>query len=228
MLSQVRNRIDGACARAGRSPDDVRLVAVCKGHDVAEIRRALLERGQRVLAENRVQAWQAKVDDLGPEVEWHLIGHLQTNKVRFCRPFALLHGVDSLRLIDALESEGAKDGHVFPVLLQVNVAGEDQKFGVAPGEVEDLVARLLTRPHVRLEGLMTIAPFHADPERARPIFRALQALAERHAAGRTSMGMSGDFEVAIEEGATWVRIGSALFSEAEGPGATATAGAARR
>jgi PLP dependent protein len=221
MPTTVRHRIERACARVGRDPGEVRLVAVTKGHDADEIRRVLLDRGERVLGENRVQAWRAKAGAVGPGVTWHLVGHLQTNKVRYCRAFALLHGVDSARLVDALEAEGAKHDHVFPVLLQVNVAGESSKHGVAPAELADLVAHVVERPHVRLEGLMTIAPYDPDPERARPIFRALRALADRHAAGHTSMGMSGDFEVAIEEGATWVRIGSALFAEDPGDAAVA-------
>jgi PLP dependent protein len=212
----VRHRIERACVRAGRDPGEVQLVAVTKGHGPDEIRRVLLDHGERELGENRVQEWRAKVDAVGPDVRWHLVGHLQTNKVRYCRPFALLHGVDSARLIDALDAEGANHGHVFPVLLQVNVAGEARKYGVPPADLADLVARVADRPHVRLEGLMTIAPYDPDPERARPIFRALRAMADRHAAGRTSMGMSGDFEVAIEEGATWVRIGSALFAAGAG------------
>jgi PLP dependent protein len=213
VVTTVRHRIARACARTGRDPADVELVAVTKGHAPDEIRRVLLDRGERTLGENRVQAWQAKVDAVGPGVTWHLVGHLQRNKVRDCRSFALLHGVDSARLVDALEAEGAKHDHTFPVLLQVNVAAEPSKFGVAPAELADLVARVAERPHVRLEGLMTIAPYDPDPERARPVFRTLRALAERHAFGRTSMGMSGDFEVAIEEGANWVRIGSALFED---------------
>ena len=221
MPTTVRHRIERACARVGRDPGEVRLVAVTKGHDAEEIRRVLLDRGERVLGENRVQAWRAKADAVGPGVTWHLVGHLQTNKVRYCLPFALLHGVDSTRLVDALEAEGAKHDHVFPVLLQVNVAGEPSKYGVAPSGVADLVAYVAERPHVRLEGLMTIAPYHPDPERARPTFRALRALADRHAEGLTSMGMSGDFEVAVEEGATWLRIGSALFAEDPGDDAVA-------
>jgi PLP dependent protein len=217
MTTGVRHRIERACARAGRDPAEVQLVAVTKGHDADEIRRVVVERGERVLGENRVQEWRAKVDAVGPGVEWHLVGHLQTNKVRYCRPFALLHGVDSLRLVDALEAEGAKQGHVFPVLLQVNVAGEARKHGVAPDGLADLVAQVEERTHLRLEGLMTIAPYDPDPERARPVFRSLRALADRLAEGRTSMGMSGDFEVAVEEGATWVRIGSALFAAAGPP-----------
>ena len=211
MLATVRERLERACERAGRDPREVRLVAVTKGHDAAEVRRVLLDHGHRVLGESRVQEWRTKAAALGHGIEWHLVGHLQTNKVRYCRPFTLLHGVDSARLITALDQGGARHGHVFPVLLQVNVAGETSKFGVAAGEVEDLVARLDDAPHVRLEGLMTMAPFDPDPERARPLFAALRALSERFAGGRTSMGMSDDFEVAVEEGATWVRIGSALF-----------------
>jgi PLP dependent protein len=213
--TSVRHRIERACARAGRDPAEVRLVAVTKGHDADEIRRVLLERGERVLGENRVQEWRAKVDAVGPGVDWHLVGHLQTNKVRYCRPFALLHGVDSVRLVEALEAEGAKHGHVFPVLLQVNVADEASKHGVAPAGLADLIAHVKERAHLRLEGLMTIAPYDPDPERARPVFRSLRALADRLTDGRTSMGMSGDFEVAVEEGATWIRVGSALFDEAE-------------
>jgi pyridoxal phosphate enzyme (YggS family) len=212
MLADVRERIARACARAGRDPGEVRLVAVTKGHDAEAVRKAVLDRGHRVLGESRVQEWRAKAEALGPDVEWHLVGHLQTNKVRYCRGFALLHGVDSARLIAALEADGVRHDHVFPVLLQVNVAGERAKHGVDRAGLTDLVARLDDAPHVRLEGLMTMAPYDPDPERARPVFRALRALAERHADGRTSMGMSGDFEIAIEEGATWIRVGSALFA----------------
>jgi PLP dependent protein len=211
VLDDVLHRIERACARADRDPADVVLVAVTKGHAPDEIRRLLLDRGQRVLGENRIQEWRPKVEAVGPDAEWHLVGHLQTNKVRFCSPFALLHGVDSLRLVEALDAEGAKQGHVFPILLQVNVSGEPQKHGVAPAALPELAERVAALAHVRLEGLTTLAPYHPDPERARPVFRALRGLAERYAAGRTSMGMSGDFEVAVEEGARWVRIGSALF-----------------
>lgn len=217
MLTDVRLRIERACAAAGRDPGAVTLVAVTKGHGPDEVRRALLDHGHRDLGENRVQEWQSKADALGPDVAWHLVGHLQTNKVRFCAPFALIHSVDSVRLADALEAEGARRGHVFPVLLQVNVAGEAQKYGVPPAEVADLARHVASLAHVRLEGLMTIAPYDDDPERARPVFRALRDLADRHAHGRTSMGMSGDLEVAIEEGATWVRVGRAAFEPAGAP-----------
>ena len=214
MLEDVRRRIESACSAAGRDPAAVILVAVTKGHGPDEVRRALLDRGHRDLGENRVQEWQGKAEALGPEVAWHLVGHLQTNKARFCTPFALIHSVDSERLADALEAEGARRGHVFPILLQVNVAGEAQKYGVAPDGVAELARHVASLAHVRLEGLMTIAPYTDDPERARPVFRELRELADRHAHGRTSMGMSGDLEVAIEEGASWVRVGRALFEPA--------------
>jgi len=212
VLADVRFRIARACARAARDPREVQLIAVTKGHDPEAVRRLVLDHGHRVLGESRVQDWRPKADVLGADVEWHLVGHLQTNKVRYCRPFALLHGVDSARLVDALEEAGSRHGHVFPILLQVNVAGEASKYGVAPEGLPDLVARVRDCAHVRLEGLMTMAPYDPDPQHARPVFRSLRALAERHADGRTSMGMSGDFEVAIEEGATWIRVGTALFT----------------
>lgn len=211
MLADVRRRIESACSVAGRDPATVTLVAVTKGHGPDEVRRALLDHGHRELGENRVQEWQGKAEALGPDVAWHLVGHLQTNKVRFCTPFALIHSVDSERLAEALEAEGARRGHVFPILLQVNVAGETQKYGVPPTDVAELARHVASLAHVRLEGLMTIAPYADDPERARPVFRTLRDLADRHASGRTSMGMSGDLEVAIEEGATWVRVGRAAF-----------------
>jgi pyridoxal phosphate enzyme (YggS family) len=216
MLADVRRRIESACAAAGRDPSGVTLVAVTKGHGPDEVRRALIDQGHRDLGENRVQEWQGKAEALGPGVAWHLVGHLQTNKVRFCAPFALIHSLDSARLADAHEAEGARRGHVFPVLLQVNVAGEAQKYGVPPREVAELARHVASLAHVRLDGLMTIAPYADDPERARPVFRALRELADRHAFGRTSMGMSGDLEVAIEEGATWVRVGRAAFEPTVG------------
>jgi pyridoxal phosphate enzyme (YggS family) len=217
MLADVRTRIERACAAAARDPRSVTLVAVTKGRTPDEVRRALLDQGHRVLGENRVQEWRPKAAALGDEVAWHLVGHLQTNKVRYCAPFALIHSLDSERLADALEADGAKRGHVYRVLVQVNVAGEASKQGVAPAEVPELVRHVASLDHVRLEGLMTIAPFDPDPERARPVFRGLRDLADRHADGRTSMGMSGDLEVAVEEGATWVRVGRALFEPAGGP-----------
>lgn len=220
-LATVEARIAAACRRAGRDLREVRLVAVTKGRSPDEV-RALLAAGQRVLAENRVQDWRSLVDALAapaptgvtPQAappEWHLIGHLQRNKVRFCRPFALIHSLDSERLARALDEEGAKHDHVFRALVQVNVSGESSKHGVTSEGLAALLEALAPLGHVRVEGLMTMAPFDPDPERARPVFAALRALAERHGLAQLSMGMSGDFEVAVEEGATLVRVGSALF-----------------
>ncbi len=215
-LVDVEERIAAACSRAGRDPAAVTLVAVTKGRAPDDV-RALLQAGQRVLAENRVQDWRALVEALGDDVpgdtppQWHLIGHLQRNKVRFCRPFALIHSLDSERLARALDEEGAKHDHVFRTLIQVNVSGEASKFGVATVDVEALIERVAALPHVEVVGLMTIAPYHDDPERARPVFAELRELAHRLDLRERSMGMSGDFEVAVEEGATLVRIGSALF-----------------
>jgi PLP dependent protein len=210
-LERVRARIAAACARVGRDPHEVTLVAVTKGQAPAAIAEQLLRHGQRVLGEGRVQEWQPKAAALPADLEWHLIGHLQRNKARFCRPFALIHSVDSWRLAAALHEEGLAHGHRYRILLQVNVSGEASKYGLPPSELPDVVARIAEAPGVELRGLMTMAPFDPDPERARPHFRALRQLADRYAGGRTSMGMSGDYEVAIEEGASWVRIGGALF-----------------
>ena len=226
-LEAVEARIAAACRRAGRDPREVRLVAVTKGRTPDQV-RALLAGGQRLLAENRVQDWRALVDELGDAVpgggspEWHLIGHLQRNKVRFCRPVSLIHSLDSERLARALDEEGAKHEHVFRTLVQVNVASEASKYGVAIEALAPLLELVATLPNVRVEGLMTIAPFDPDPERARPVFATLRALAERHGLEERSMGMSGDFEVAVEEGATLVRVGSAVF-EPEGAAGQALA-----
>jgi len=209
----VRDRIAAACARAGRSPEEVTLVAVTKGHDPDEVARRLLARGQHVLAENRVQEWREKHEALPRDVAWHLVGHLQRNKVKYCRTFTLIHSLDSLRLAQALEADGEKHDHVFRVLIQVNVAGETSKYGVASDEVRELYERIGDLPHVEVLGLMTIAPFDDDPERSRGVFRALRNLRDTLSLEALSMGMSGDFEVAVEEGATLVRVGSALFAD---------------
>ena len=210
-LAAVRARIAAACARVGRSTSDVRLVAVTKGRSHDEV-AALLAAGQRDLGENRVQAYQKVASAFAePDLRWHLVGHLQRNKVRFCRGFALIHSLDSERLAQALEAEGAKHGHVFHTLLQLNVSGEASKHGLAPSELAPLLASVRDLAHVQVEGLMTMAPYDPDPERARPVFRALRALALGHGLEQLSMGMSGDLEVAVEEGATLVRVGTALF-----------------
>lgn len=211
MLPDVRQRMDAACARVGRDPAGVTLVAVTKGHEIAEIRERVLAHGHRILGENRVQEWRAKAAALGPGIEWHLIGHLQRNKVKLVTDAALIHSLDSERLADALEAEGGRRNLAFRVLMQVNVAGELSKHGVSVGDAPALAGHVQSLDHVELAGLMTMAPYADAPEASRQVFRSLRRLGDNLGLPRLSMGMSGDFEVAIEEGATWVRVGSALF-----------------
>jgi PLP dependent protein len=208
----VRERIAAACARARRDPGEVTLVAVTKGQDPETVQRVLLDRGHRTLGENRLQEWRDKHERLPDDVAWHLVGHLQRNKVKFCRPFALIHSLDSLRLAQALDAEGAKHDHVFAVLIQVNVAGEESKFGVTPEGAAELLEATRSLAHVRVDGLMTIAPYFDDAEEARGVFREARRLRDTLGLSALSMGMSGDLEVAIEEGATIVRVGTALFA----------------
>jgi len=218
-LSDVRERMAAACDRAGRGRDDVRLVAVTKtvGADAV---RALQALGVRDIGENRVQEALRKRDALGGTLglRWHMIGHLQTNKARHAlRLFELIHSVDSLRLAEEIDRRAEQSGRVAPVLVQCNTSGEASKFGVAPDGLAPLLDAVVPLEHVRVEGLMAMAPFVDDPEETRPVFAALRGLAEeaRAATGLSmphlSMGMTQDFEVAIEEGATLVRIGSALY-----------------
>jgi len=211
VLADVLGRIHAACERSGRNPDEVTLVAVTKGHDLGEIEARILAHGHRVLGENRVQEWRAKASSLGPDVEWHLIGHLQRNKIKYLRGVRLIHSLDSERLADALEAEGERRGERFGVLVQVNIAGEDAKYGVPPAAAGGLVAHVASLEHLDLQGLMTMAPFTTDPETSRPSFRELKRLGDTLGLPGLSMGMSADFEVAVEEGATWVRVGTALF-----------------
>jgi PLP dependent protein len=212
-LARVQERIADACRRAGRDPGTVTLIAVTKGHGPDEIRRELLRHGHFALGENRVQEWQAKADAL-PEAEWHFIGNLQRNKVKYCLPFALIHSLNSERLANEMQRQGERLGHVFRVLVEVNVAGEASKQGVGPEAAARLVRHAQSLSNLDVRGLMTIAPYHDDPEAARPHFRALRALRNELGLTHLSMGMSGDFEVAVEEGATMVRVGSAIFSPA--------------
>lgn len=230
-LDSVRRRIAAAAIRAGRDPADVALVAVTKQRSDEEV-RALVAAGQRLLAENRPQAFvgrSTRLASAGP-LTWHLIGHLQTNKVKtVVGRCALIHSVDSTNLLHALNraaagvaSEGLER---IEVLLEVNISGEASKSGFAPDGVAEAVAALAPLGHVRCVGLMTMAPFEALPEDTRPVFRALRELRDRLAqAGpanfeprHLSMGMTNDFEVAVEEGATLVRIGTALFQPPDAP-----------
>jgi pyridoxal phosphate enzyme (YggS family) len=209
MFLDILERIHTACHQAGRKPEEIKLVAVTKGHTPDEIEAAILRHGHRILGENRIQEWQQKQSL--KDIEWHFIGNLQRNKVKYCLPFHLIHSLNSKRLADELQSFGAKNNHVFKVLLEVNVAGELSKQGVPLGDLEPLIEYTQTLPNVRLEGLMTMAPYSDTPDTARPYFAHLRQIRDRLGLKELSMGMSGDFEVAIEQGATIIRIGTALF-----------------
>lgn len=218
-LESVRLRIGQACARAGRLPESVSLCAVSKTHGPDAV-GALAAAGQRVFGESRVQEAQQKIPLCPGRLEWHFIGHLQTNKVRQAVAlFSTFHAVDSARLLEALHAAADAQGVRLRAFVEVNVSGERSKFGLAPEDVPALLARGASLPRVELAGLMTIPPFDPDPEQTRPYFARLRELRDRWA-GETglaltelSMGMSTDFEVAVEEGSTWVRVGTTLFGE---------------
>lgn len=211
-LREVRERIERACAKAGRSPSEVTLVAVSKVHPADAVREAYAA-GQRVFGENYVQELADKSGALADleDLRWHFIGHLQRNKVReVVRAGAWVETVDSERLAAELDKR-APDGKPVPILLQVNVAGEAQKSGCSPEELPRLIERARALPHLELRGLMTIPPLGEVPEASRPHFARLRELAAPHGLRELSMGMSADLEVAIEEGATIVRVGTAIF-----------------
>lgn len=209
-LAAVRERIASACARAGREPEDVQLVAVSKRHPPEAIREAYAL-GQRVFGENYVQEMVDKADALADleDLRWHFIGHLQRNKAKHvARVHALVETVDTPRL--AAELAKRAEG-TLPVLAQVNVGAEDQKSGCAIEELPALIDAIRSHDALALRGLMTIPPFGRDPEQTRPHFVKLRELAAAHGLREVSMGMSADLEVAIEEGATIVRVGTAIF-----------------
>ncbi len=215
-LSQVRRRIEAACCRAGRAVDDVTLVGVSKGTAADAVAEACAA-GLTDVGENRVQEAQEKIPAaraLGARPRWHLIGHLQTNKAKTATElFAILHSVDSLRLAEAVSRRA---GERTQVLLEVNVAKDAAKFGFAPEEVTSALTAISQLPNLDVRGLMTIAPQTHDPETSRPCFRRLRELRDGLGLAELSMGMTGDFEVAIEEGATYVRVGRAIFGERKG------------
>jgi pyridoxal phosphate enzyme (YggS family) len=218
-ISGVERRIRAACSRAGRPRSDVTLVAVTKTI-APEIAALLPELGLMHLAESRPQELWRKAAALPSDIKWHLVGHLQRNKIERTLPLVqLIHSIDSLRLLEALEQEAAAQGRNVPVLLEANVSQESSKHGFAPSVVAELGSKLRALRHVQVQGLMTMAAFDADPQTTRPTFVALRklcdelrlALASPTSLPQLSMGMSNDFEVAIEEGATLVRVGTALF-----------------
>ena len=226
-LARIRERMASVARRSGRDPADVKLMAVSKTFPAEAIRQAYAA-GQRLFGENRVQEYAGKAESLRdlPGFEMHLIGHLQSNKARKAAElFAAVDSVDSVKLAERLNASAADLGRELPVLIEINIGGEDAKAGVAPdsAELEALLASASRFTNLQICGLMTVPPFTDDPEGARPYFRRLRELRDQIAArnlpgvtmDELSMGMSHDFEVAVEEGSTCVRIGTAIFGARE-------------
>lgn len=213
----ITRRIQEACERAGRDPASVQVMAVSKTRTPDEV-GAVAALGIETFGENKVQEARGKIPLCSSRLHWHLIGHLQSNKAREAvRLFEMIHAVDSLRLLEILDRTAAEEGRRIPVCLEVNVSGERSKFGMPPEAVLETLRGSGSLFKVKVVGLMTIPPVAEDPEEARPFFRALRELRDRmqDEAGvdlpELSMGMSHDFEVAVEEGATWIRLGTLLF-----------------
>jgi pyridoxal phosphate enzyme (YggS family) len=216
-VENIRERIARACAGAKRPPEEVTLIAVSKTFGAEKIREAM-QAGLTDFGENYAQELREKHDLLGHSPpRWHFIGHLQSNKVRHIVPWiASIQSVDSARLAGEISRCAAVAGHVVAAMVEVNTSGETSKYGVAPDRTLDLVREIRTLPHIDLRGLMTIGPLDPDPEVARPAFRLLRELRDECSRkgmplSELSMGMTNDFEVAIEEGSTMIRIGTALF-----------------
>lgn len=220
-VMQVEERIQKACERAGRSRDEITLIAVSKTKPVSDIEE-VMSTGIVDFSENKVQELKEKYEILPKNLRWHMIGHLQRNKVKYLPGrTVLIHSVDSLRLAEEISREYARYGAEADILLEVNAAGEISKFGVSPEETEELARQIAVLPNVHIKGLMTIAPYTDDPEESRVYFKNLRQLsvdiAEKNidnvSMSELSMGMTGDFETAIEEGATLIRVGTAIFGE---------------
>ena len=212
-IREVQRRIERACVRSHRSPDEITLVAVTKGFG-PQVIRAAYDSGIRDFGENRVQEAEGKItqlSELRPTITWHMVGHLQSNKAKAAvQLFDIIHSVDTVRLAGVLSKIVKKP---LPILLEVNVSGEQTKAGFAAKEVESSIVDLKRLMNLNVLGLMTVVPMAADPEEVRPVFRKLREIRDSLGLGHLSMGMTDDFEVAIEEGATMVRIGRAIFGE---------------
>lgn len=220
-LEEVRERIEAACLRAGRSSSEVTLIAVSKTKPVSMLKEAY-DCGARAFGENRVQELISKKPELPEDIRWHMIGHLQRNKVKYIiDKVALIHSVDSLRLAEEISKEAQKKGKVMPILIEVNIAHEDSKFGVSPGDCEQLIRQISLLPGVQIRGLMTVAPFVENGEENREYFKAMKQLyvdimtknIDNVYMDILSMGMTGDYQVAVEEGADYVRVGTGIFGE---------------
>ena len=220
-LEIVEKNISAACKRAGRERSEVTLIAVSKTKPVSDIRQAM-DCGITVFGENKVQEIRDKTDEIKEKVFFHMIGHLQVNKVKYLPGrVCMIHSVDNRKLADEIERQAQKHDMVMDVLVEVNMAGEDSKFGIAPEDAPDFVREISSLKHLNVRGLMTIAPYTDDPESNRQYFRGLRELKDSINAmniegicmDTLSMGMTGDYEVAIEEGATFVRVGTGIFGE---------------
>ena len=220
-LANVENEINNACVRGNRNREDVTLIAVSKTKPVSTLQEAY-DLGIRVFGENKVQELVDKYEALPKDIHWHMIGHLQRNKVKYIiDKVDCIHSVESIRLAETIEKEAAKHDRIIDVLVEVNVAGEDSKFGLAPEEVLPFIKEIAKFPHIRVNGLMTIAPFVENPEENRPVFKVLKELSVDIASKNIdnvimnvlSMGMTNDYQVAVEEGATMVRVGTGIFGE---------------
>ena len=215
----MRENIQKACEKAGRSPQEVTLIAVSKTKPLFMLEEAY-EAGARDFGENKVQEILEKHPKMPEDARFHMIGHLQRNKVKQVLPHAvLIHSVDSYRLAEQISQEAGKLGITAKILLEVNVAKEESKFGMMPEDVEEMAGQIAALPHLQIEGLMTIAPFVDDPEENRPVFRKLYQLSvdikkkniDNVSMGVLSMGMTGDYQVAVEEGSTMIRVGTGIF-----------------
>jgi len=220
-LEQVEEKIQAACRRAGRDRSEVTLIAVSKTKPIKLLQEAI-NSGQIDFGENKVQELTSKYEQLPKHLRWHMIGHLQRNKVKYLvDKVCLIHSVDSLRLAETINREAVKAGVTVPILIEINVADEESKFGVTCEETYALIEAVAKLPNVSIRGLMTIAPFVDNPEENRMIFRELKQLSvdirEKNMNNINvdilSMGMTGDYEVAIEEGATMIRVGTGIFGE---------------
>jgi pyridoxal phosphate enzyme (YggS family) len=213
-VSLIYKRMSHAAMRAGRSPEEVMLVAVTKTVGAGKIREAV-EAGLRVFGESRVQEAVGKAAELeGLNIRWHLVGHLQKNKAGAAvETFDLIHSLDSVDLAGLLDRHAGRRGKLQRALIQVKLSSEESKYGAGEDDVAGIVKAAEAMENLRIEGLMTIPPYFDDPEGARPFYRRLKALAQRFGLRELSMGMTNDFEVAIEEGATMVRIGTAIFGD---------------
>lgn len=217
---EVRRKIDEACKRTGRNPADVTLIAVSKTKPLSDIEEIIRDTSAIDFGENKVQELVEKYENVSKPVNWHMIGHLQTNKVKYIvDKVCMIHSVDSLNLAKTIEKEASKRNVTVNVLIEVNVAQEESKFGVSVDEVLPLINEIKNLQHVRVKGLMTIAPFVDDPEDNRVYFRKLRDLSldiqsksiDNIDMSVLSMGMTNDYEVAVEEGATLVRVGTGIF-----------------